>query len=83
MKKGTEGPREGVRIEVRTERKKNKCYIIKLLIQFEQETEHSPAAWPVHGAAAAAGSPGASALPPADAVYTPVNQTQCAQHQNV
>lgn len=35
----------------------------------------SPEAWPVHGGAAVAGSPGASAPPPAVDVYTPVNQS--------
>lgn len=35
----------------------------------------SPEAWPVHGGAAVAGSPGASAPPPAVDVYTPVSQS--------
>lgn len=36
---------------------------------------HSPVAWPVREAAAAAGSPGASAPPPTVDGCTPANQT--------
>lgn len=41
----------------------------------DRAAEHSPAAWPVHAAAAAARSPGASAPPPTDDGCTPVKQT--------
>lgn len=45
-------------------------------VGLDRAAKHSPAAWPVRGAAAAAESPGASAPPPTDDGCTPVNQTR-------
>lgn len=53
--------------------------IITYLMPYVGSVCDWPVAWPVHGAAAPAASPGVSALPPADAWCTPVNQNKATQ----